>query len=84
MKFHPERFLEENMKNIHPYAYFPFSNGPRICPGMKYAQMVLKIFLSKFLLKYRVSTELKYEELDFEIEIILKIRQGYMMKVERR
>lgn len=28
LEFKPERFLDED--SIHPYAYFPFSKGPRV------------------------------------------------------
>ena len=84
MKFIPERFMEENIKNVHPYAYIPFSNGPRICPGYKYAQQVLKVFLAKFLLKYRVTSEMEYEKLELQVKITTEIKQGYMMKVEPR
>jgi cytochrome P450 family 313 len=84
LEFKPDRFSPGNISKVHPYAYIPFSGGQRICPGMKYAQMSMKIFLSKFLMKYRVTTELKYEELDLQMRVTTVIKQGFMMKTERR
>jgi cytochrome P450 len=84
MEFKPDRFREENISKVHPYAYNPFSGGQRICPGMKYANLAMKIFLSKFLMKYRVKTELRYEDLELQVRLTLTLKQGFMVKVERR
>jgi len=48
-KFIPERFSKDNEKNIIPASYIPFAIGPRKCIGAKFAEMEIKMVLSKLL-----------------------------------
>lgn len=83
-QFIPERFEPERFKKIHPYAYIPFTNGPRICIGWRYGMMFMKTLLANFLRKYEVTSPLKFEELEFELVITLKIVQKSMIAIKKR
>lgn len=84
LEFRPERFEDKNFQKVHPYAYIPFSGGQRICPGMKYAMIMMKIFLSRFLMKYKVSTDLKYKDLNFMMGLTLRTKQDAILMFEKR
>ncbi|CAB4378828.1 unnamed protein product [Rhizophagus irregularis] len=49
-QYNPERFL--NNEKRHPFAWIPFSAGPRNCLGQNFSLMEQKVIISMLLLKY--------------------------------
>lgn len=57
--FDPERFNDDNKKNIIPYTYLPFGLGPRSCLGSRFALMEIKILLFYLLLQFEIVPDVK-------------------------
>jgi cytochrome P450 len=53
-KFDPERFSKDAQASRHSMAFLPFSHGPRMCIGLRFALLEIKVALIRVLREYTV------------------------------
>lgn len=81
--FIPERFELENLTNLNPFSYLPFSAGPRNCIGQKFAMLEMKCTIVKVLQSFEISLEPGFK-LVIMPEIVLKPAKGIKLRLKAR
>lgn len=56
-KFDPDRFSPEETQKRHPFTQLGFGEGPRICIGMRFGIVEMKLGLAKILLRYKFTLD---------------------------
>lgn len=81
--FRPERWADGLAKRIHPYAYIPFSSGPRICIGKEFAKMEAILLLATIVQSFRFTPE-PDKPVEFDPSITLRPKSGLWMRLQKR
>ncbi|NP_001165995.1 cytochrome P450 6AQ4 [Nasonia vitripennis] len=80
----PERFSEENKKNIVPFTYFPFGEGPRSCIGIRLGYIQTKLGILNFISKYELTVSKESANLQPEpLNIITQAKGGIYLNLRK-
>lgn len=83
MTYDPERFSAKCIAQIDPFAFVPFSAGPRNCIGQNFAMNELKIVTGRILQQFSVSLD-ETHEVRMKPELILKAENGIKLYFTKR
>ena len=81
--FEPDRFLAERMPGKHPFAYFPFGGGPRLCIGHNFAMLEAHLIVATVARHYRLELATGHA-VEPERLFVLRPRGGLPMTIHSR
>jgi cytochrome P450 len=82
-EFRPERFSPEASEGRHPFAFFPFSGGPRQCIGKSFATVETQLVLASIVQQFRLRLVPDYT-VEPEALVTLRPRRGLPVTLQDR
>ena len=84
-EFIPERFSAEEQRKRHKATFLGFGEGPRICLGIRFAVVQLKIALAYIIQSYRIKISPNHKSIDIGAQAFLSYpKDGILIQFEGR
>lgn len=83
LKFDPGRWAGNAERDMHPYAFHPFSGGPRVCIGRSFAYLESQILLVTLARAFAPEVAAGYEPV-WRMRSVLGPENGMPMTIRRR
>ncbi|EGI57254.1 Cytochrome P450 4V3 [Acromyrmex echinatior] len=86
LKFDPDRFLPERIKDCLSDYHIPFSDGPRNCIGTKYAMISIKVILATLIRTFvlKVDKSIQIHNIKLKTDVTLSTIEPLKIRIKKR